>query len=67
MGQYVCSACRSGSMRRSTRSSLTERFLYSLVGYYPWRCRLCKHREMLRDRGPSLRRNGSRQSTDGQM
>ena len=59
MGQYVCSACHNGSMRRSTRSSLTERFLFSLMGYYPWRCRKCKHREMLRDRGPRVRRSSA--------
>lgn len=63
MGQYVCSACINGSMRRSPRNTLKERFLYSLMGYYPWRCRRCKHREMLRDRGPRVRRDNSEEAS----
>ncbi len=47
----VCSHCKHASMRRSARHGFAERFLYSLAGYYPWRCTFCKQREMLRNRG----------------
>ena len=48
---HSCSACRWGTMRRSTRHGWKERLVWSVLGYYPWRCRLCKHRELHRDRG----------------
>ncbi len=48
---HLCSVCKRGTMRRSTRHGVKERLLWSLLGFFPWRCRMCKHRELLHDRG----------------
>jgi hypothetical protein len=38
-----CPHCKRGSSRRSRRRGLHE-YLFSLVGVYPWRCRICERR-----------------------
>lgn len=58
----VCVHCNRSLLRRSTRSGFAEKFVYSLFGYYPWRCTYCKKREMVHDRG-SVRGRGLRSSS----
>lgn len=52
----VCPHCKRALLRRSSRQGFAEKFLFSLLGYYPWRCTYCKQRQMLRDRGESRSR-----------
>jgi hypothetical protein len=39
----MCPKCKTDSAHRSHRTGLRER-LSSIMGYYPYRCRQCKHR-----------------------
>jgi hypothetical protein len=60
----MCAECGRGVMYRSDRRSFLDRYIYPLVGLYPWRCKFCRNRERLRDRGsrssaPSERRRSS--------
>ncbi|WP_419804773.1 hypothetical protein [Terriglobus sp.] len=58
MVERICSSCKRSNLRRSARHGFMETFVYSLFGMYPWRCRQCGIRTMLRDRGES--RHGHR-------
>lgn len=49
----VCLHCNRALLRRSSRNGFAEKFVYSLFGYYPWRCTYCKQRELVHDRGSS--------------
>ena len=51
MVERICSGCKHSNLRRSTRQGFLETFVFSLAGLYPWRCRACGTRTMLRDRG----------------
>ncbi len=57
----VCLQCNRAALRRSSRRGFAENFVYSLLGYYPWRCGYCKERTMLRDRGADGERVKDRQ------
>jgi hypothetical protein len=40
-------------MHRSERRSFLEQYIYPWFGMYPWRCKFCRERVVLRDRGES--------------
>ncbi len=51
MTENGCVVCARGKLRRSERRGILERIVYSLFGYYPWRCTYCRRRTFFRDRG----------------
>lgn len=55
MVERVCPDCKRGNLRRSSRHGFLETFVYSLAGMYPWRCRNCGTRALMRDRGETRR------------
>lgn len=63
MVERICSNCNCSNLRRSSRQGFVERFVYSLFGLYPWRCRQCCMRSMLRDRGEQSRPHASVHAT----
>lgn len=58
----ICVHCRKALLRRTTRNGVTEKFVLSLFGYYPWRCAFCKQRQLVRERGEQQPRSRSRTS-----
>lgn len=59
----LCPGCKRGGMRRTSRHGFREKFVYSLLGYFPWWCSKCRSRVMLRDRGEMSQRRGQRHAT----
>lgn len=59
MVERICSNCKGSNLRRSSRQGFLETFVYSLAGRFPWRCRNCGTRTMLRDRGDSRNHTGT--------
>jgi hypothetical protein len=51
VSDLLCPSCKRGAMMRSARHTFMDRYIYPLMGLYPWRCKFCRHRERLRDRG----------------
>jgi hypothetical protein len=46
-----CTKCSvGGELARIKRRGFKEKHLFSLFGYYPWRCASCKQRTLLRKR-----------------
>jgi uncharacterized Zn finger protein len=46
-----CEECGSGEVYRLIRKGYFEEKIYPLFGFYPWRCRRCGLRLMMRSRG----------------
>lgn len=57
-----CPSCKRGGIRRTARHGFAEKFMYSLLGYFPWWCSKCTKRVMLRDRGEMSSRRPNRQA-----
>lgn len=55
--QVYCEKCGSDKVCRVFREGFLEEKIYSLFGYYPWRCRYCGLRTKLRKRGKVKRRD----------
>jgi len=49
-----CPECSRGEFRRTTRKGFLEKSIYSLFGYYPWKCPVCRFRTLLKSRGERL-------------
>ena len=64
MSDHVCPSC-ARAMSRAERNSFFEKYVYPWFGLYPWRCRHCRHRESLRDRGERRRRSSTREERAG--
>jgi hypothetical protein len=45
-----CPTCGSRRLRRLGREGILQTKVYSLLGYYPWRCGICKTSFYLRRR-----------------
>lgn len=45
-----CSLCGTDRVRRMERVGLREKWIYSLFGFYPWRCSMCGGKIYLRAR-----------------
>ena len=43
-------------MRRLHRSGFFQRHVYTILGYYPWECPICRETEYIRVRGTQERR-----------
>lgn len=59
----LCPYCKRGGIRRTGRHGVAEKFVYSLLGYFPWWCSKCKTRSMLRQRGEMSARRSPRPVT----
>lgn len=46
-----CKLCRQTQVYRMQRMGWLENGFYSLFGYYPWRCAVCRTKIYLRNRG----------------
>ncbi len=62
MSDLLCSSCKRGVMIRSARHTFMDRYIYPLMGLYPWRCQFCRNRVRLRDRGGDSHRSGRQRS-----
>ena len=49
-----CPECSRGEFRRTSRKGFFEKSIYSLFGYYPWKCPVCRFRTLLKSRGERL-------------
>lgn len=47
----LCKNCHSLNTARSTRKTFFERVILLNLGLHPWRCMVCKHRFLSRNRG----------------
>jgi len=45
-----CPTCGIDYMRRLQRKSFLERRVYSLFGYFPWECPLCREPHFIKER-----------------
>ncbi len=48
--RILCKVCGNDEMRRVLRHGFFQQNIYSLFGYFPWRCLKCGTRVMLRMR-----------------
>jgi DNA-directed RNA polymerase subunit RPC12/RpoP len=46
-----CPRCGSEYMKRTRREGFVQEKLYSIFGYYPWRCTKCLGNFMMKKRG----------------
>jgi hypothetical protein len=45
-----CPTCGTPYLRRLQRRGFMQKFVYSLLGYYPWECPVCRVPVYLKDR-----------------
>jgi transposase-like protein len=50
-----CPRCAGNHLKRKRRESFFERRVFSLFGYYPWKCSMCGGSFLLKKRGLKLR------------
>jgi hypothetical protein len=50
-----CPLCNHDGITRSPRRGFLETKIYSLFGYFPWNCRGCNERFLLRLRGEPMK------------
>lgn len=48
--ELCCPRCGSSRMHREERKGFLQKKIYSLFGFFPWRCSSCGHYSMLRKR-----------------
>jgi hypothetical protein len=62
-----CPECHRGELRRTGRKGFLEQNLYGRFGYYPWRCPVCRHRMLVKNRGQRAtdRTNTDRPNSEG--
>jgi hypothetical protein len=46
--------CETPQLRRGSRRGFSERYVFWLVGLFPWVCQVCNERVMLRKRRDAL-------------
>ena len=51
-----CKQCSSKRMRRLPREGFLQKNIYSIFGYYPWECPICRLRQFFKARGKRARR-----------
>jgi hypothetical protein len=49
--ERVCYWCGSTAHRRLNRRSILERTLFTLLGFFPWECIMCRKRVYFRNDG----------------
>jgi hypothetical protein len=60
MDDIRCMKCSGGKLARIERRGFLEKKIFRLLGYYPWRCRVCKRHFLLKKRGSCKRKAESR-------
>jgi len=59
-----CRHCNCKQIHRMKRVGFLQTRIYSLFGFYPWRCPECKTRYLLRARGVKGKSAGIRAESD---
>jgi len=54
-----CKHCGSTYISRIYREGLMQERIYPLFGLYPWRCKICREKQMLRRRNKSEEKSKS--------
>ena len=49
--RLTCPQCGEPRLTRSKRSGVFEKWFLGSLGWFPWRCKSCKGRVLLRNRG----------------
>lgn len=57
--RVLCDECRSDKVYRIFRKGFFQRKIYPLFGFYPWRCKGCGLRLMLRKRDMASTQDGT--------
>lgn len=52
-----CPRCGAHALKRKPRAGILQRKIFSLFGYYPWKCSRCGGGFLLKKRGTKRRRN----------
>jgi hypothetical protein len=50
-GALKCSVCGGSTLSRIRRKGFMQRVIYSRLGYYPWKCSVCKATRQMKNRG----------------
>ena len=50
VAEVKCSLCGGKRVHRVKRNGLKEKWIFSLFGYYPWRCSTCRTKFYLKRR-----------------
>jgi hypothetical protein len=51
-----CPNCRQDQLARIARRGFMREHVYSMFGYYPWECAICRREFMIRKRGAAYRK-----------
>jgi hypothetical protein len=51
-----CPNCRQDQLTRIARRGFMRKHVYSLLGYYPWECAICRREYLMRKRGAAYRK-----------
>jgi DNA-directed RNA polymerase subunit RPC12/RpoP len=61
-----CKSCGFKHLLRTRRTGWFESRVLPLFGFYPWRCRQCKAKFLLKDRGKKTRKRLEAQQAGGE-
>jgi hypothetical protein len=51
-----CPNCRQEQLARIARRGFMRKHVYTLFGYYPWECAICRREFLVRKRGAAYRK-----------
>jgi ribosomal protein L37AE/L43A len=51
-----CPNCHQDQLSRIARRGFLREHVFSLFGYYPWECAICRHEYLIRKRGGAYRK-----------
>ena len=60
-----CSKCKQDKASRVARVGFLRRRVYSLFGFYPWECGICRSQFLARKRGGSYRKSSKARTPSG--
>jgi ribosomal protein L37AE/L43A len=58
-----CPNCNEEQLARIARHGFLRKHVYSVFGYYPWECAICRSEFMIRKRGGAYRKASSSSRT----
>ena len=59
-----CPKCGSDRLHRVEREGFMENYIYSLFGYYPWKCSACKAYSLLKKRSVRKKKHTHREERE---
>jgi ribosomal protein L37AE/L43A len=62
-----CPNCRQDQLSRIARRGFLREHVFSLFGYYPWECAICRHEYLIRKRGAAYRKVTSQKTSIGEQ